>query len=30
VAVEGRKVTYIHDVDDEEEFELQDGNSRNL
>jgi hypothetical protein len=30
VEVSGRKVTYIHDVDDEEEFELHDGNSRKL
>jgi len=30
VEVSGRKVTYIYDVDDEEEFELHDGNSRNL
>lgn len=30
IAVAGRKVTYIYDVDDEEQFELHDGNARNL
>ncbi len=30
VEVSGRKVTYIYDVDDEEEFELHDGNPRKL
>ncbi|MBX3502913.1 MAG: hypothetical protein KF889_26000 [Alphaproteobacteria bacterium] len=30
VEVSGRKVTYIHDVDDQEEFDLHDGNVRNL
>ena len=30
VAVTGRRVTYIHDVDDEEEFDLHDGNPRKL
>jgi hypothetical protein len=30
VAVAGRKVTYLYDVDDEEELELHEGNPRNL